>query len=196
MIEHTNALEKHVINLTEELVAAETLAKSVENDLEGQIIDLSKELEIANDRADAAENELADMNNVGFSDPTLLNQNIVTANPKMNQVTFEIHKELVGKYVVEGNPEMYFEIKPDGKATISLETFEGFARYHSNYFQLTAFYDFEFDVVYLNFNLINGKATFPANCGLSVSFKGNTNFTSFISTDYLPDSYIAFIKQK
>ena len=45
----------------------------------------------------------------------VLQKNVVVKNCPKGQVTYEIDGRLVGKYVVIDDPEMYFEIKPDGK---------------------------------------------------------------------------------
>jgi hypothetical protein len=149
---------------------------------------------VAESHAKKAESELPDASN-NVSNYSVRNiQNTVVETPKKNKVTYEIDKKLVGKYAVEDDQEMYFEIKPDGKVEISLNALEGYAKYSdSANIELTAFYTDT--IVIINFNLIDGQHTFPANCGLSISFEGDVNFASFLSTVYWADDRLEFVKQ-
>ena len=141
-----------------------------------------------------------------FNNLKVQNQNIIVQNPQTNFVTFEIDERLVGRYIagklmerdiatgafVEGE-EIFFEIKPDARAEITLETFAGSAHYGSEDIQLTAYYTDE--KVIINFNLISGNWTFPANCGLSLCFEGDSNFTTFISTADISEYEMKFVRQ-
>lgn len=127
------------------------------------------------------------------NDTTMQNKNIVVQHPTMNEVTYEIGENLVGKFVVINDPEMFFEINSDGKGYISLNALSGYAEYGGDSVQLTAFYTDE--KVILNFNLVSGNFTFPASCGLSISFEGDVNCSSFLSTGYLSEYNLKFVRQ-
>ncbi|MCL2086048.1 MAG: hypothetical protein FWH05_00440 [Oscillospiraceae bacterium] len=118
-------------------------------------------------------------------------ENIIVREPKMNEVTYEISEKLIGKYVVENDPEMYFEIKPDGKFDISLNANSGYARYNEETVQFTALYS---DIrTIISFNITSGLHSF-GNV-LSISFMGNPECTSFLSTTYWSYLNLEFIKQ-
>ncbi|MCL1982768.1 MAG: hypothetical protein FWG53_06770 [Clostridiales bacterium] len=187
----------------DKLTAAEETIAS----LEDRISKMSAELLAAETRATEAEFELFSTINAGFTDPAVFNQNTIVQNPQKNRVTFEIDERLVGRYVCGDAPdeydpkyvEEYFEIRPDATVEIAIATFEGAATYYSDNIQLTAFYfDSEYvDRVYINFNLVSGKSTFPASCGLSITFCCNSkSLESFEATTYLPRYHITFVKQK
>jgi TolA-binding protein len=199
-------LEGRLSGLEEELLKAKTRAETAEEQasmIEEQNSDLTMKLVIAESRAGAAEEELDNMNQLGPGN-TVRNKNVVVKNPKKNQVTYEIDERLVGKYIVEDDPEMYFEIKPDGTAEISINELEGYGQYPSRNLQVTAYYsasivtdDFIYrGRVYINFNLVSGRYTFPAACGLSLTFCDDYNdFTSFELISYLPTEHFKFVKQ-
>ncbi|MCL2153379.1 MAG: hypothetical protein FWH57_10570 [Oscillospiraceae bacterium] len=189
-------LEKQIIDLNEQLKLSEKLASAANSDLLEQALqldDLRELLVRAEMRAKAADDAFAYISDAGFSDPAILNQNVIVENPPKNLVTFEIDEKLVGKYIVEDDPEMYFEIKSDGKAEISLNALSGYALVRSEYIQLTAYYSDHRIIV--NFNLVSGNWTFPGSTGLSVSFEGDPSCTSFISTVYWPEYQMKFVKQ-
>ena len=122
-----------------------------------------------------------------------LYKNIIVKNPKMNEVTHEISEKLIGKYVAENDPDMYFQINPDGTAEISLNMLSGYAKYTADNIYITAFYDD--NAIIIAFNIIYGSYTFPAGCGFSVSFKGDDGCTSFISTVYWSFYEMEFVKE-
>lgn len=116
-------------------------------------------------------------------------ENIVVQNPKYNQVTNEIDEKLVGKYIVEDDPEMYFEIKPDGSVEMSINAMSGYAKYYGG-IGVTAFYQYseEYDLyrITLSFTLLSGEHTFPGSY-LSFDFisDGDTGYDVFMLLTYL-----------
>jgi len=176
----------------EKLVEAEESIEKVEEkaaDYEKQIKNLIEQLTAAEIRTNEAEAELYSVIGTSLSDPAWLNQNVIVQNPQKNRVTFEIDNRLVGKYISGDAPDVYnskyveeyFEIRQDGTIEISLTTFSGAAKYYSYNLQLTAYYmDYEdADRVYITFNLVSGKWTFPEDYGLSITFEGDSTFKSF-----------------
>ena len=195
----TELLEARIESAEEKVLSLE---KQIA-DSERYINHLTEELAHAETRAAESEFELFNMIDAGFTNPVVHNQNIVVKSPKKNRVTFEIDERLVGKYVVEDDPEMYFEIKSNGKAEISLNANTGYAKYSAECIQITAYYADAYNndsiyedyfSVYINFNLVTGNYTF-GSYGLSVGFNGNSSFDSFISTTYWPELKMEFIKQ-
>jgi len=161
--------------------------------------------------------------NTNESTPTITQaQNTVVQSPKINEVTYEISEKLVGKYVVKDDPEMYFEIKPDGRAEIALNIMEGYAKYSVEDIQLTLFYNDEtyrdhsgmdmseaainsaIKTITINFNLISGEWRYPPSCGLSLCLEGdlkrdddgNMYCKTFVLRNYLPDFKFTFVKQE
>ena len=131
--------------------------------------------------------------NTKSSNTTAINQNIVVKDPKMNNITYEIMESLVGKYVVEDDPKMHFEIKPDGKATLVLNKQSGYLKI-SEEFLLTLYYSET--KKYINFNLAVGyKHTFPGHNGLSVTFLGKPDGNEFLSTTFLAYAGLCFVKE-
>jgi hypothetical protein len=123
------------------------------------------------------------------------NQNIVVRNPTLNEVTYEISEKLVGKYIVNDDPNEFFEIKSDGTSELSLNAFSGYATYGASEIQLTAYYSDSRTII--TFNLVNGyKYTFPSSYGLSMSFFGDSDCTSFYYFDsFLQEYRIEMVKQ-
>jgi hypothetical protein len=163
------------------------------------------ELAAAKDKIAGLEKQVRDLKEeLASTKEQLSNQNVVVSSPKKNRATFEIDERLVGRYIVEDDPEMYFEIKPDGTAEVSLNCLEGYGKYHAENLQLTAYYADGYANDYLtfdgrvniNFNLVSGIYTFPAACGLSLTFEDDSNdFNSFVLTTYWPDVRLTFVKQ-
>jgi hypothetical protein len=187
--ESFNLLENQISGLTEELTLVKALVMAAEDKIAG----LEKQISDLPEGLLAPEDELDSTVSVGFTDPATYNQNKVVENPQKNRVTFDIDEKLIGKYAVEDDPDMYFEISPDGQAKISLNALEGYAKYSSVHIQLTAYYSGT--SVFINFNLVSGKWTYPDSSGLSVTFEGDTDCTSFLLTTYLPDERLIFVKQ-
>ena len=193
-----NAIESNSWTILngEKLAEAETRASAAENnvaELEGKIRDLDEKLIAAEIRAVAAEDELVLANSGSPSDPVSHTKNIIVKNPKRNCVTYEIDEKLVGRYYVESDPEMYFEIKSDATVEISLNALSGYAKVDSEHIRLTIYYSDQ--RVIINFNLVSGNWTFPARCGLSVGFEGDLNYTSFLSTVYWAEDNLKFVRQ-
>jgi hypothetical protein len=147
------------------------------------------------------------LNSARTRDPVTNMLNTVVQNPKTDCVTFEIDEQLVGRYVADdlvymidnGKKtvlgELFFEIKCDGSAEISLATFDGIAHYCSKDILLTLFYGSD-GIVVINFNLVGGKFTFPSTYGLSVCLKGDSSFASFkMSESPQPKYSKKYIKQ-
>ena len=131
--------------------------------------------------------------------------NTVVKNPTRNEGTFEIDERMVGRYAVEDDTEMYFEIKPNGKVEISLNALSGYAKYSSENLLLTAYYtDYTVfdttdmlvkDYIIINFNIVSGEDHFPASCGMSISFKGDYECTYFVSETYWANYNMKFVRQ-
>lgn len=125
-------------------------------------------------------------------------ENIVVKNPKYNQVTKEIDENLVGKFVVKDDPEMYFEIKHDGSVEISLNAMTGYAKYNGG-IGITAFYQYSEDSDFyrnvLSFTLISGEHTFPGSF-LSLDFEStnDTRYMVFTSITFWAGSGLKFVK--
>ncbi|MDR2570722.1 MAG: hypothetical protein LBD23_10575 [Oscillospiraceae bacterium] len=127
-----------------------------------------------------------------------LMRNVVTDNPVMNQVTFEISEKLIGKYEAEEYSDMYFEIRADGTMRISLATVSGNIICTNENFYIVAFYiDDTPDKVgstFISFRRILGdNHTFPG-AYLSIDFSGNMECTHFKSKTYMSEEEITFIK--
>ena len=146
-------------------------------------------------------------------------QNIVVANPKMNQITYEIDEKLVGKYVLgdvfDGKSmvvgEEYFEIKSDGSVEMSISTFDGVGKITSDKILITAFYQHnekdeempEFYRITLSFTLKSGDGTFPGSF-LSLDFESSEStgsdtpgerYNVFYSRTYMAEDSRKFVKQ-
>jgi hypothetical protein len=128
------------------------------------------------------------------SETTTQPKNTVVQNPVMNEITYEISEKLVGRYVAENDPDMYFEIKSNGELEISLHTFSGYSRSTSESFYLKALYTDMITII--SFQRIPGiTSTFPGSY-LAIDFKGDPDFTNFLSTTYLSFDYIRFNKEE
>lgn len=98
--------------------------------------------------------------------------NTVTDNPPIHEVTFEIDKDLIGRYVSEGDDEMYFEIFDDGKIEISLTNLEGHTVLNSDQVFLTAYYypkDIKRNII--TFHVYDGELHFPIGNGMAINFE-------------------------
>jgi len=184
---HITAFEN---NSTTELLVKKLEEKII--DLEKQVQDFERKVVIIEAQRRIVEEELAKTRNTDYIAFQTQMKNIIVDYPVNNMVTFEIDKDLIGKYIVEDDPEMYFEIKYDGTVELSLNVNTGYAKYSSDEILLTVFYQ-ENVRVYLSFNLVSGLYTLPG--GLAVGFVGSTDYQSFLSTVYLVDYDIRFIKQ-
>lgn len=117
-------------------------------------------------------------------------KNTVVNQPVMDEVTFQLSEQLVGRYEIENCSDLYFEIKPNGELEITVMTFDGIAEYKdSSELILTAFY--QSDQTIISFSLIGGTNTFPAGY-LSLDFIGDGNCTYFRRNDeyYRNEKYI------
>ncbi|MDR2570585.1 MAG: hypothetical protein LBD23_09850 [Oscillospiraceae bacterium] len=119
-------------------------------------------------------------------------KNTIVQNPVMNEITYEISEKLIGRYVVENDPEMYFEIKSNSELEVSLHTFSGYSKSTSESFYMVALYT---DVItFISFQRNPGiSSTFPG-AYLAIDFEGDSDFTSFLSTTYLLNDYLRFVK--
>ena len=183
-----NELTEKIVLLSEELKEAKVKAQEVKIEM----VELEEENKRLREMLVLEENEMAKMRDYGFSNPVIYSRNTVVQNPKMNQVTFEIHEKLVGRYIAESDPEMYFEIMCDGSAEISVNAFSGYSRHPSMLIQLTAYYSD--NEIIICFNLIGGRWHFPGG-GLSICFEGESDYSYFESSFFGKGSAIRFIKQ-
>jgi hypothetical protein len=139
------------------------------------------------------------------------NKNIIVKDPVTYLTTHEIAEKLIGRYEVEDDPQIYFEIKSNGEIEISLSFFPEFSKSESRTYSfidsenllLTAFYteeyyDYENEYVvpgmtHICFQLINSDRSFPGG-NFAIEFKGDFDCTYFVSITYYRDGYLKFIK--
>ncbi|MDR2572094.1 MAG: hypothetical protein LBD23_17590 [Oscillospiraceae bacterium] len=119
-------------------------------------------------------------------------KNIIVQNPVINEITYEISEKLIGKYIVEDDPDMYFEINSNGEIRISLNMFSGYSISTSEHIRLVAYYTEGSTLISFQ-RVLGNKNTFPASL-LSLDFRGDYNCTYFISRTYMPDDNLKFIK--
>jgi hypothetical protein len=128
------------------------------------------------------------------SETTTQPKNTVVQNPVMNEITYEISEKLVGRYVAENDPDMYFEIKSNGELEISLHTFSGYSRSTSESFYLKALYTEAGTLISFQ-RVIGNRNTFSGGF-LAIDFKGDVDCTYFRSATYLSFDYIRFNKEE
>lgn len=107
---------------------------------------------------------------------------IIVDEPIYNRVTNQIKKSMIGKYAIPEDPDSYFEFKEDGTFKISINAFDGYAKYDSDDADVFAFYTA--DCVYISFNLNKGEYTFPGS-RLTIEFSSKDEKTFSSDSDYL-----------
>ena len=136
-----------------------------------------------------------------LSNPDNQFQNTISDSPPFYTVTNVIDKDLVGKYVAENDPEMYFEIKENGEVEISLTNLEGYIKLNSDDVLLTAYYYNPAQVkrCILTFHILKGELHFPIGSGMAINFESEYDnyykaFTPLVNEDY--ELFVRFIKEQ
>ncbi|MCL2697299.1 MAG: hypothetical protein FWE74_04360 [Oscillospiraceae bacterium] len=127
------------------------------------------------------------------------NENTIVKSPATYITTNEIAEKLIGRYEVEEDPQMYFEIKPGGELEISLAFFPEFSELESRTYSivnnenllLTVFYTEQSTAICIL--LVNIDHSFPGG-NFAIDFKGDYECTYFVSITYYRDGYLRFVK--
>ena len=120
---------------------------------------------------------------------------LVVENPQYNVVSNKISKNIIGKYSVEHDPQMYFEIFLDGTFELSLNSNSGYSQFTSETMELITYYsDSTTKRILLSFNIKSGQYSYPRSL-LSASFESYGDNNVFTSLSYDSDYELKFEKQ-